>query len=137
MPPLDHKELMLQSLLLKRAPGLGRSSLDMKREGRAETGVGELLTSGFTLVALVGGGRLVLRAWGWGCCDGGGGGRAKGFGGPVAPAERGFWFAELGALGDGGGSTGPERTDCDEPAVEGAVGFEGVLLELEAAAEDR
>lgn len=39
------------------------------------------------------------------CC---GGGRANGFGGPVAPAERSVW-----ADGDGGGRTMPEECESD------------------------
>lgn len=55
----------------------------MKREGKAEMGVSMLLDAPFI-------------------CDDGGGGRANGFGGPVAPAD-----SRAEADGEGGGSTGP------------------------------
>lgn len=46
----------------------------------------------------------------------GGGGRAKGFGGPVAPALK----REL-ALGDGGGRTTPEEWDASVPVLAGVT----------------
>lgn len=71
---------------LKKLLGLGNRSLFMYRLGRAEMGVSML----FRLSP------YASRFW----FDVGGGGRAKGLGGPLAPADM---TAE--ALGDGGGST--------------------------------
>jgi len=71
---------------LKKLLGLGSRSLFMYRLGRADRGVSMLFL--FSLYA--------SRFW----FDVGGGGRANGFGGPVAPADM---TAE--ALGDGGGRT--------------------------------
>lgn len=77
----------------------------MKRLGSAETGVGVSMFRALVLLSTlrpafaVGGERFVLMA-----CGGawelrrwldGGGGRAKGFTGPVAPADRGFAFADV------------------------------------------
>lgn len=60
--------------------GLGRNSLFRNRDGRADAGVSML---------------MLLLGWG--------GGRANGFGGPVAPAE-----SRADADGEGGGKTIPE-----------------------------
>lgn len=73
----------------------------------------------------------MLIARGCGCCDAGGGGRAKGFGGPVAPAERGFGFAfvEEAWEGEGGGRTMDDFCECDDVLPIEAVGLVGVLID--------
>jgi hypothetical protein len=73
----------------KKLDGDGRRASDTNRLGRAEIGVSILL--------------LLLYALLFWLAVPGGGGRAKGFGGPVAPALR---IAP--ADGDGGGRTTPE-----------------------------
>lgn len=78
----------------------------MYREGSAEAGVSMLMW--FWLL-------LVL-----------GGGRAKGFGGPVAPADSNVVAAD----GDGGGSTSPD--ECESP---GRVVWEVVSVECPGPAE--
>jgi hypothetical protein len=67
--------------------GLGRNSLFIYREGSAEAGVSMFI-------------------WFWLL---GFGGRANGFGGPVAPAESSVVVAD----GEGGGSTIPD--ECESP----------------------
>jgi len=62
----------------------------MYREGNAETGVSMLVLLRFSVYALLF------------CCEVGGGGLAKGLGGPDVPAE-----SRADADGDGGGSTMP------------------------------
>lgn len=93
----------------------------MKRLGSAEIGVGVsaallllLLLASAALMEFVPSSfgredRLVLRACG--CCFAGGGGRAKGFEGPVAPGERAF--ADVGLEGEGGGRTTEPDLECE------------------------
>jgi hypothetical protein len=66
--------------------------LFMKRDGRAETGVSIMLPLF----------EFVCEVWETGC------GRAKGFGGPDAPAE-----SRAEADGEGGGSTTPDEWESE------------------------
>lgn len=76
--------------------GDARSDCSIYREGKAETGVSILLLLLLLALFLFSVYALLF------CCDVGGGGLAKGFGGPDAPAE-----SSADADGDGGGSRMP------------------------------
>lgn len=86
-PPLPQ---LSQSL--NKPPGEAIRDCSMYREGNAEMGVSRVLPVLF---------RFSANAVEF-CCDVGGGGRAKGLGGPDAPAD-----SKADAEGDGGGSTMP------------------------------